>query len=189
MKNKDKLFAKHLIGNGFDKICHIAPRSSLVYQIEENMLDPFFDSGMSIRVADNGPDPSRGLDGFGITFQAIASNAKNLIEDFKKYRYILVADEHHHCSPDGSWTEPMEELVDLAKLSVFMTGTAFRHTGDPISLFPYQDGHLDKTETENIRWVTYTRRDALEENAIIPVKLDMIDGSGSYIKNKELIIY
>lgn len=176
------LFAKHLIGHGFDKICHVAPRSSLVEQIEENMLDPFFDSGRVIRIADNGPDPSRGLDGFGITIQAIASNAENLIDDFKKHNYIFVSDEHHHCAPEGSWEEPFSELIKLAKLNVFMTGTAFRHTGDPISFFPYKDGQLDKTEDKHTRWVTYTREDALKEDAIIPVKINLIDGSGSYTK-------
>lgn len=183
------LFAKHLIGNGFDKIMHVAPRLSLVYQIEEGMLDPFFDSGKTIRVADNGPDPSRGLDGFGITFQAIASNDENIIEDFKKHNYILVADEHHHCSFDGTWNRPFIELVKLSKLCVFMTGTAFRHTGDKISFFPYKNNKLDKTETDYIRWVTYTREDALREDAIIPVKLNLIDGSGEYRKGDKLIEY
>jgi len=183
------LFAKHLIGNGFDKIMHVAPRLSLVYQIEESMIDPFFDSGKTIRVADNGKDPSRGLDGFGITFQAIASNADNIIEDFKKYNYILIADEHHHVSSDGSWEKPFLELVKLAKLCVFMTGTAFRHTGDKISFFPYKNNMLDKTETKNIRWVTYTREDALREDAIIPVKLNLIDGSGEYKKGEKIIEY
>ncbi|MDC7221554.1 MAG: DEAD/DEAH box helicase family protein [Spirochaetales bacterium] len=183
------LFAKHLLGNGFDKICHVAPRKSLVGQIEEDMLDPFFNAGKTIRVADNGPNPSRGLDGFGITFQAIASNSENIIADFKKYRYILVVDEHHHCSDDGSWEEPLKELVRLAGLTVFMTGTAFRGDGGPISFFPYKDNKLDKTESKNVRWVTYTRTDALEEHAILPVKFNLIDGSGSYLKKGQRVDY
>lgn len=183
------LFAKYLIGNGFDKICHIAPRKSLLYQFEEGMLDPFFDSGKTIRVADNGPDPSRNLDGFAITFQSIASNADNLIEDFKKHRYILVADEEHHCISDGSWDLPLKQLVSLAKLSVFLTGTAFRNDGSKISFFKYDGNKLDRRNTLNSRFITYTRSDALKEGAIIPVKLNMIDGSGSYEKKGEIIEY
>lgn len=183
------LFAKHLIGSFADKICHVAPRASLVYQIESDMLDPFFASNRVIRAADNGPDPSRGTDGFAITFQAISSNAENLIADFRKHRYILVADEHHHCSDDGTWEEPLKKLMDLAVLTVFLTGTPFRGDGSPISFFPYKNGRMDKANTDHVRHVTYTRADALREQAIIPIKLDMIDGSGSYRKGSEHIQY
>jgi len=183
------LFAKYLIGTSVDKICHVAPRKSLVYQIEEDMIDPFFDSGRIIRVADNRPDPSRGLDGFAITYQAIVSNAENLIEDFKKHKYCLVLDENHHILLEGSWELPLKQLIELSKLTVFLTGTAFRGDGQPISYFPYKDGHFDKTPSENTRFITYTRSDALKEQAIIPVKLNMIDGSGSYEKKGEIIEY
>lgn len=183
------LFAKHLIGKFVDRVCHVAPRKSLVYQIERDMLDPFFESGRVIRAADNGADPSRGTDGFAITFQAIASNADNLVKDFQRHRYILVLDEHHHCSDDGSWEAPVEVLMELAVLTVFMTGTAYRGDGGPISFFPYKNGRMDKTNSKSVRHITYTRRDALEENAIIPVKLDLIDGSGSYYKGSKLVEY
>lgn len=183
------LFAKHLIGHSADKICHVAPRRSLVYQIESDMLDPLFDTGRVIRAADNGPDPSRGTNGFAVTFQAIASNADNLIADFRRHRYILVLDEHHHCSDDGSWEAPVKKLMELAVLTVFMTGTAFRGDGGPISFFPYKNGRMDKVNSRHVRHVTYTRRDALEENAIIPVKIDLVDGSGVYHKGSETITY
>lgn len=183
------LFAKYLIGTSVDKICHVAPRLSLVYQIEENMIDPFFESGRVIRVADNLPDPSRGLDGFSITYQAIARNSMNLIEDFQKHRYCLVLDENHHILSDGTWEEPLKKLIGLSKVTVFLTGTAFRGDGQPISYFPYKNSKFDKTPSENSRFITYTRSDALREQAIIPVKLNLIDGSGSYEKKGELIEY
>lgn len=183
------LFAKHLIGTSVDKICHVSPRKSLVYQIEEDMIDPFFNSGRIIRVADNRSDPSRGLDGFAITYQSIASNARNLIEDFQKYKYCLVLDENHHLLSEGSWEEPLKQLIELSKVVVFLTGTAFRGDGQPISYFPYKDDHFDKTPSENTRFITYTRSDALREKAIIPVKLNLIDGSGSYEKNGKIIEY
>jgi superfamily II DNA or RNA helicase len=183
------LFAKHLIGNGFDKICHVAPRLSLCYQIEESMLDPFFDSGKVIRASDNLENPSRNLDGFAITFQSICSNSKNLIEDFKKNNYILVMDECHHSLEGGEFAKPLVELVELSKLTVFMTGTSFRNNGDKIEFFPYKDNQLDKTESENVEWVTYTRRDALNEEAILPVKINLVDGSGSYTKGLKTIEY
>ena len=60
-----------------ERICWVVPRDSLRLQAEEAFADPFWrtalDHRLSVRAADNEPDPSRGLAGYVTTYQAITA--------------------------------------------------------------------------------------------------------------------
>lgn len=181
--------AKKLTRGFCDKASIFVPRNTLKYQFESDMLDPFFDSGRTIRAADNTPDPSRGLDGFSTTYQGLSRNPKNIIEDFRKHKYIKICDEFHHISDDGEWEKPLKELRDLSKLNIYMTGTAFRQM-NKISFLPYgDDGYLDRKKTPNRKFIIYTRSDALKEKAIVPIEFETIDASGAYRKNDKIRLF
>ncbi|MDA3957966.1 DEAD/DEAH box helicase family protein [Oceanispirochaeta sp.] len=181
--------AKKLTRGFCDKVAVFVPRNTLKYQFESDMIDPFFESDRTIRAADNTPDPSRGLDGFSTTYQGLSSNPESMINDFEKHKYIKICDEFHHISDDGEWEKPLNVLRDLSKLNIYMTGTAFRQK-DRISFLPYGDnGYLDRRETPYRKFLTYTRTDALEENAIVPIEFETIDGSGRYRKNDKIISF
>ncbi len=172
-----------------DKSAVFVPRNTLKFQFEEDMLDPFFDSNRTIRVADNTPNPCRGLDGFATTYQGLGANPRNIIEDFKKHKYISFHDEFHHIGSGQEWEIPLREIRSLSKLKIYATGTAFRQTGN-ISFLPYgENGLLDRTETKHRKFITYTRSDALKEGAIVPIEFETIDGSGSYLKNNKIRHY
>ncbi|WP_043839095.1 DEAD/DEAH box helicase family protein, partial [Muricoccus aerilatus] len=61
--------ASRLIAAGVvDRICWVVPRDSLRLQAEEAFADPYWREALrhslSVRAADNTPDPSRGLAGY-----------------------------------------------------------------------------------------------------------------------------
>src|SRR4051812_8379597 len=68
----------HLIRAGIvERICWVVPRDSLRLQAEEAFADPHWrkalNHNLTVRAAENEPDPSRGLAGYVTTYQAIAA--------------------------------------------------------------------------------------------------------------------
>ena len=175
-----------------DKICWIAPRMSLQDQAERNFTDPrfreLFNHRLTIRTATNDHNPSRGLNGFVSTYQALAvDDQKTVLRDFERYRYILVLDEFHHLEAEGEWTAPIKELYDRAAYRVLMTGTLARGDERRIAFVPYREYYIgdfapcfdDKKDTALI---TYTRKDALADQAIIPLEFHFADGVAEWRK-------
>jgi len=183
-----------------DRICWIAPRASLQDQAERNFIDPrfrqMFNHTLLIRSSTNQENPSRGLAGWVSTYQALAvDNFKTALRDFERHRYILILDEFHHLAADGEWTEPIRELYDRAAFRVLMTGTLARGDEKRIAFVPYRssnDVSLPNCASlafvpcfdglDNTALITYTRRDALADRAIIPLEFHFADGVASWRK-------
>ena len=95
------LAAARLIAAGIvERIVWIVPRDSLRLQAEEAFADPAWRAtlghALSVRAADNTPDPSRGLAGYITTYQGIAAAPDLHLAEFRRYRTLLVVDEVHH---------------------------------------------------------------------------------------------
>src|SRR5919199_6016946 len=93
--------AARLIEAGrIERICWVVPRGSLRLQAEEAFADPFWRSALghslSVRAAENEPDPSRGLAGYITTYQAIAAAPELHLNEIRRRRTLLVVDEVHH---------------------------------------------------------------------------------------------
>src|SRR5215213_11078727 len=93
--------AARLIETGrIERICWIVPRDSLRLQAEEAFADPFWRSalghGVSVRAAENAPDPCRGLRGYVTTYQGVAAAPGLHLAEFRRHRYLVVVDEVHH---------------------------------------------------------------------------------------------
>ncbi len=72
------LAAARLVAAGvIERMCWVVPRDSLRLQAEEAFADPTWRDalghGLSVRGADNAPDPSRGLTGYVTTYQGVAA--------------------------------------------------------------------------------------------------------------------
>ena len=70
--------AAELIAAGrIDRVVWVVPRDSLRLQAEEAFADPAWRASLghavSVRAADNEPDPARGLGGYVTTYQAVAA--------------------------------------------------------------------------------------------------------------------
>jgi len=175
-----------------DKLIWIAPRLSLTDQAEREFVNPLFrimfNHSLKIRQSTNENNPCRGLDGFATTFNAAGLDEGLLIEQFRRYRYILIMDEFHHVQEDSLWHEKIAPLWALAKYRIPMTGTLERGDNSRIAFTPYR-GHgkaitpflQDSHDTKVIR---YTRADALAEKAIIPLAFHLSDGSAEWEDNR-----
>ena len=189
-KSAIPIIAGELIRAGLvNKLAWIVPRLTLGYQAETNFIDPFFrdllNHDLTIRASTNQPNPSRGQDGFVSTYQAVGLDEKRTISrDFSSKKYVLVADEFHHCEQNGVWHKAMQPLVDKAPFSVYMTGTLARGDDQKIAWVPYEEGVkglapiMKSTETRAV--IRYTRADALRERAILPLTFSLYDGHVEY---------
>jgi superfamily II DNA or RNA helicase len=185
-----------------DKICWVVPRRSLAQQAEEVFQKPLFRSlfGLSktieksntIRWSDNTANPSRGHAGYVTLYQSIGANPDLHRQEFYRHRYILFLDEPHHVALGSSWHHALQPLVDHAVLRVYASGTFERGDKGVIGLIPYalrQDGTWF-TDFPRGQTLTYHRREALAEGAIVPLYFDVRDGAAEWTdaKGKEIKI-
>src|SRR3954470_17464240 len=142
--------AARLIAAGkVQRICWVVPRDSLRLQAEEAFADPAWrlalNHGLSVRAADNEPDPSRGLAGYVTTYQAIAAAPDLHLSEFRRHPTLLVVDEVHHLpaldrsapladGPGGqtaaeeasAWSCALLPLLKAAALRLLLSGTLER---------------------------------------------------------------
>ena len=93
--------AAELIAAGrIDRVVWVVPRDSLRLQAEEAFADPAWRASLghavSVRAADNEPDPARGLGGYVTTYQAVAAAPALHLAEARAHRTLLVVDEVHH---------------------------------------------------------------------------------------------
>lgn len=190
--------AGRLIAAGLaDRICWICPRMSLQDQAERNFLDPkfraMFNHDLLIRSSTNEYNPCRGTRGFVTTYQAIGVDDKDsVLKELQSQRYILILDEFHHAeADDGSWTKALLPLYTAARYRILMTGTLERGDGKKIAFARYQGMFPVLLDDHKTRVIEYTRRDALADRAIIPLRFIFSDGvatweksSGTQVKSK-----
>lgn len=174
------ILAENLIPAIADCICWIAPRDALKYQGEAEFLNPVWNTSKRIRAAQNSSDLSRGYDGYVTTFQAVGANPECHAEEFRKHKYILFLDETHHVSDDAKWEAAIKPLVESAVLVVYASGTLSRGDGEKIAFLPYKNGEIDLTPTEKRRVITYSRSEAIRDNAILKVGFKLIDGESEW---------
>ena len=181
-----------------DRICWIVPREALRTQGERNFLDPFFrkmlEHNWTVRAATNEPRPCRGTYGFVTTYQAVGMDRNSVIlNELRRHRYILILDEFHHCELGGLWSGMIEPLVKQSAFLVLMTGTLERGDQKPIAFLPYKEikngGFIEfqpDLDAEGLRYIEYTRADALAEQAIIPMQFYFHDGSAKWEKDGKI---
>jgi superfamily II DNA or RNA helicase len=85
----------------------------------------------------------------------------------------------------GAWEAALAPLVQRARLTVFMSGTLERGNRKRIAFMPYhatRDGEfIDMSETPDTGIVSYNRRDALIDKAILPIHFELMDGTAEWI--------
>jgi len=184
--------AHRLIPNFADAILWVVPRQSLQEQGERGFGEfrQLVGHRHEIRISTNQVNPTRGTSGYVTTYQAIQVDAGINADEVSRRRYILVLDEPHHIAEGSSLHRAIAPLVARAKLTIFMSGTWERHDGRPIAFVPYYatDGGYrldlpnfsDEMEEVGYAALTYSRRDALREKAIKPLRFMPIDGETKF---------
>jgi superfamily II DNA or RNA helicase len=204
--------AAHLIQSGkVERVCWVVPRDSLRLQAEEAFADPAWRAALhhnlTVRAAENEPDPSRGLAGYITTYQAIAAAPELHLAEFRRHRTLLVVDEVHHlptvshCQPmadrtadpavqafDASaWSRALLPLMKASALRLLLSGTLERADGQPILWLPYKTGSeagTNEVDLEAPGWaiIGYSRAQAVAERAVLPVTFGALDGESSWLQ-------
>jgi superfamily II DNA or RNA helicase len=181
-----------------DALCWVCPRMSLQDQAERNFIDPFFRDlfkhWLTIRASTNENNPCRGMNGFVTTYQAIGvDKEQTVLRDFMRKRYILILDEYHHAeAEDGSWTKALIPLYEQAAFRVLMSGTLSRGDGKKLAFTPYMEtlgGSVPILEgNHETAVIEYTRADALDEKAILPINFIFAEGSAKWQKKSGKVV-
>lgn len=199
--------ASRLIAAGVvDRVCWVVPRDSLRLQAEEAFADPYWREALrhslSVRAADNTPDPSRGLAGYITTYQGVAAAPDLHLAEFRRYRTLLVVDEVHHLpaladidpvaaaqeteeDQASAWSRAILPLLECARVRLLLSGTLERADGKGILWLPYRKGPKARTrevalDAEGWAVVGYSRAQALAERAVLPVTFGALDGEASW---------
>jgi superfamily II DNA or RNA helicase len=194
--------AARLIAAGVvDRVCWIVPRDSLRLQAEEAFADPAWRAALghsvSVRAAENAPDPCRGLRGYVTTYQGVAAAPGLHLAEFRRHRYLVVVDEVHHLpslavidplAPDdeAGWSRAILPLLETARARLLLSGTLERADGRAILWLPYKRGERARTrevdlEAPGFAVVGYSRAQALAEKAVLPVRFGALDGEAEWL--------
>ena len=199
------LAAHALIATGVvARVVWVVPRDSLRLQAEEAFADPAWRAALghalSVRAADNAPDPCRGLAGYVTTYQGVAAAPALHLAEAQRHRTLLVLDEVHHLPALGdaagsaaseaedaaaAWSRAMLPLLECARVRLLLSGTLERADGRGILWLPYRKGPRAATREVDLAapgWavVGYSRAQALAERAVLPVTFGALDGEASW---------
>lgn len=201
--------AARLIAAGIvERVCWVVPRDSLRLQAEEAFADPTWRGALghalSLRAADNTPNPSRGLAGYITTYQGVAAAPDLHLREFRRHRTLLVIDEVHHLpsladidpeiasqvaklgeDPASAWSRAILPLLECAAVRLLLSGTLERADGRGILWLPYRKGPKAKTREIALDapgWavIGYSRAQALRERAVLPVTFGALDGEAKW---------
>ncbi|MGH7110344.1 MAG: DEAD/DEAH box helicase [Stellaceae bacterium] len=195
-----------------DRVCWVVPRDSLRLQAEEAFADPAWRAalghGLSVRAAENLPDPCRGLDGYVTTYQGVAAAPDLHLAEFRRHRYLLVVDEVHHLpalaeldpallpaargataaalDEAAGWSQALLPLFECARVRLLLSGTLERADGRGILWLPYRRGPRLGTRQIDMNapgWaiIGYSRAQALAEQAVLPVTFGALDGEARWL--------
>lgn len=172
-----------------DKICWIVPNGSLQRQASEAFL-PHKNArmarhlGLTMQVVEtvNEENPSKGTGGYVATYHAVRNDKHGVhVRDFERHRYILFADELHHCTTKNASMQAIKPLVERAVLTVGMTGTIDRADNLPVYGLPYGiDRKVATDNTPGVRWVQYGIKAATHDQSIIKVHFNRIDAAAKW---------
>lgn len=191
--------ASKLIAAGLvDRVVWVVPRDSLRLQAEEAFADPAWRAALghalSVRAADNSPDPSRGLAGYVTTYQAVAAAPALHLAEMRRHRTLLVVDEVHHLpaiadgdagSEAAAWSQALLPLFREARLRLLLSGTLERADGRRILWLPYRTENgsaVPDIEAPGWAVIGYSRAEALAEKAVLPVNFGALDGEASWLE-------
>ncbi len=134
-----------LQSKGFvEKVCWVTPTISLCEQacddFSNSPINKHYQSISKMRHSTNDIDPSRGHEGYSITYGALGFDSGRLNQyEFQRFRYLLVLDECHHLSIDSKWHHSVEPLFNLTKYHLLLSGTTQRSDKEFISFLPYAE--------------------------------------------------
>jgi superfamily II DNA or RNA helicase len=136
-----RLFDANLI----DRVIVIAPRKVVVKQWAHEFKLVTGRPMLQITGADEEPE-EYGLD-LCATWSAIQGSLDGLHAVCRKYRTLVICDEHHHAAVEAAWGDGANGAFADAKFALILTGTPIRSDGRESVWLAYDDqGLIDHPE-------------------------------------------
>lgn len=127
------------------------------------------------------------------TYQTVINEPELWADEIKRFPYILTLDECHHCNGGNGYDRAMAKVVAQAKIVNLMTGTLEASNDKQIGGIPYRQtagGMLPDLPDMNggssdgiDLYIRYSRREALLEDAIVPMRFHWHDGPVEFEEN------
>ena len=170
--------AARLIAAGIvERVVWIVPRDSLRLQAEEAFADPLWRTALghalSVRAADNGRDPCRGLAGYVTTYQGVAAAPALHLGEARRHPTLVVTDEVHHLPALGEERagEPEEPEAERGLFEGFDPGADGAPAAEDASAWSralapvlaaarvrlHLSGTLERADGRAILWLPYRR--------------------------------
>ena len=174
------LFLKHMPKDMH--ICWVVPRLALQSQAVVDAKDNF---GLQLRDAKNEINPLRGCRGIVITHQSFSLSPELWASEFALRKYVLIVDEPHHAKVTrkdelNQLSTAISICADKVFGLIYMTGTL--HTSDSRLIYgvnyehDFATGGDVPTSIGFDHYIRYSRLDALQEGAIVPIEFFHGDG-------------
>lgn len=169
-----------LLSGRADRVVVVVPRDSLRGQMHKAFTDREhgFNLEMTMVTSDVSQKLMRANAGYITTYQAINKSPDRHIAAASGFRTLYVLDEFHHLTDSDDegkgWKPGIAAVTESAEHVFCMSGGLARDDGKPVMFVSYD------SDRRPIKHITYTRRDALGENAVIELRLDLLDGDTEY---------
>lgn len=173
------LLANKLADEGsVDQVLVVVPNDPLRRQMLESFHAPVLGLDRFLRASSaQSSIPGTGRP-FGqcVTYQRLTSEreARKLAKWARSKSTLVIFDECHHLCEEKAWERGAAHLVDAAAVVLCMSGTLWRWDEERIPFIAYD------ARNRAVIDIRYSRADALEEQAILPVEFKLIDGTAIY---------
>jgi superfamily II DNA or RNA helicase len=172
------------------KVGIIVPRVSLMRQTVQTMQNWFGVRLRDIQGNSESIDPCRGGHGWVTTYQTVINSPELWAQEIRRHGYILTLDECHHCNGGNEYDRAISQVIANAKIINLMTGTLETSNNKEIGGVPYRQTsggiipdlpEINGSGNESIDlYIRYSRREALLEDAIVPMRFHWHDGPVEY---------
>jgi len=136
-----------------DRVIVIAPRNEVVKQWAEEYQ--FVTEKFMMKVTGSDEDIVNNDTDICLTWASVSS----LIDEFKilskKYKTLVICDEHHHAAVNAVWGKGAESAFNNTLYSVILTGTPIRSDGEEPVWFAYNDEGKIEHPSEGTFNLTY----------------------------------
>jgi superfamily II DNA or RNA helicase len=176
-----------------DGLVWLCPRVALCSQAEHVFVAPWLrhliGHQLEIKAAPGNPlNADGGTFGYATTFDAADDRIDLHIDYFRRKRTGLIIDEGHHIVDGSTRHRKLAELVKLAPVTLLASGTFQRHDEQQVAFLDYgplahgkSQANLENTAAQQV--FRYDWRNALNEEAIIPLVFHHVDGSAQWRDN------
>lgn len=98
-----------------------------------------------------------------------------------RHRTLVILDEIHHAADEGNgeWGGAVKEAFGRCERRLLLSGTAFRHDGNPIPYVEYDDNGISEAQYS----LPYS--EAVRDGICRPVRFEMLDGNAQWQRGRD----